>query len=147
MYLKHRETGVTLLELMIVVAIIGIIAAVAYPSYQQHVVKSWRTTATGCLMELAQGMERHFTANMTYVGAPAVAAASCALEGSMPQRYTFTTPATAALPVNPAAAAFLIVATPVGSQGDSDRVNCMSLSLNQAGVRSVSGTATVNECW
>jgi len=147
MDLRRRETGITLIELMIVVAIIGIIAAVAYPSYQQHVVKSWRTTATGCLMELAQGMERHFTANMTYVGAPPVATAPCAVQGGMQQRYTFSTPASAALLVNPNAAAFLIVATPVATQGDSDRVNCLNLSLNQAGVRGVSGTASVNDCW
>lgn len=66
-----RSKGFTLIELMIVVAIIGILAAIAYPSYQDHVRKTRRSDAQGALMGLANAMERHYTANNTYAGAAA----------------------------------------------------------------------------
>lgn len=66
---RREHHGFTLIELMIVVAIIGILAAVAYPSYQEHVKSSRRAEAQSALMGLAAAMERHFTASNTYKGA------------------------------------------------------------------------------
>ncbi|GHD48516.1 type IV pilin protein [Marinobacter persicus] len=65
----NRESGFTLIELMIVVAIIGIIAAIAYPSYTNHVEKTRRSDAQGALMGLASAMERHYATNNSYLGA------------------------------------------------------------------------------
>jgi type IV pilus assembly protein PilE len=65
----RRSKGFTLMELMIVVAIVSIIAAVAYPSYQNSVKKARRGDAKGALEGLSQALERHFTANNTYLGA------------------------------------------------------------------------------
>jgi len=67
MHLKTK--GFTLIELMIVVAIIGILATIAYPSYQEQVKSSRRADAKGALAGLASAMERHSTANNTYLGA------------------------------------------------------------------------------
>jgi len=61
--------GFTLIELMIVVAIVGIIAAIAYPSYVEYVERARRSDAQGALMGLASAMERHRTANGSYLGA------------------------------------------------------------------------------
>lgn len=61
--------GFTLIELMVVVTIIGIIAAIAYPSYQGYVEKTRRGDAKGVLMQFASAMERHYTQNNTYKGA------------------------------------------------------------------------------
>ena len=63
-----RMRGFTLIELMIAIVIIGILAAVAYPGYQNSVRKSRRATAQGDLMAFAALMERSFTATNTYLG-------------------------------------------------------------------------------
>lgn len=64
----QQQRGFTLLELMIVVVVLGIIAAIAYPSYQEHVNKSRRANAQAALMELAQFMERRYTTTGSYEG-------------------------------------------------------------------------------
>ena len=70
----HTSKGFTLVEVMVVVAIIGILAAIAYPSYQDSVVKSKRGAAVSCLMEQVQFMERFYSTNLRYdqttAGAP-----------------------------------------------------------------------------
>ena len=67
--MKQRSKGFTLIELMIAVMIVGIIAAVAIPSYQSQVTKSRRADAQGALTGLANAMERYFTNQNTYAGA------------------------------------------------------------------------------
>lgn len=66
-----KQRGFSLIELMIVVAIVAILAGVAWPSYQNHVHATKRADAQGALQGLAQAMERHFTQNGTYLGAAA----------------------------------------------------------------------------
>ena len=61
--------GFTLIELMITVAIVGILAGIAYPSYQDSVRKSRRADAQGALLGFANAMERYFTVNNSYLGA------------------------------------------------------------------------------
>lgn len=61
-----RAHGFSLIEVMIVLAVIGILATIAYPSYQDSIRKSRRTAAKGDLSQLAQFMERIYTENNTY---------------------------------------------------------------------------------
>ena len=55
-----------MIELMIAVAVIGILSAIAYPAYQNHILRTHRAAAAACLQELALQMERRYTVNMAY---------------------------------------------------------------------------------
>ena len=67
--MSQTEKGFTLIELMITVAIIGIITSIAYPSYQGFIVSTNRSTAQADLMSLAAAMERHKAASFSYKAA------------------------------------------------------------------------------
>lgn len=65
----ERQRGFTFVELMIVVVIVGLIAAFAYPSYNDYVERTRRSDAQGALMEFAAAMERYYASNNSYLGA------------------------------------------------------------------------------
>ncbi len=81
---KNAQKGFTLLELMVVVAIIGILAAIAIPQYSQYIIKAGRSTGKADMSYLAQLMERRFTERGFYTTArgdntcPAISAAGLA---------------------------------------------------------------------
>ena len=62
----HRSRGFTLIEVMIVVAIIGLLSAIAFPSYKEYVARGRRAEVRTVLLEASQWMERHYTENMKY---------------------------------------------------------------------------------
>ncbi|TCT22887.1 type IV pilin protein [Thiobaca trueperi] len=132
---RSQIAGFTLIELMITVAIVGILAAIAYPSYQDSVRKSWRANGASCLMELAQRMERRFTGSSSYVG-NALPPSGCTTEADMAAHYGFSFAA------NPTATAFTLQAVPVGSQASD---TCGTLTITQTGLKGSDGT--VSDCW
>jgi len=134
----RKVAGFTLLELMITVAIVAILAAIAYASYSNQIVKSRRAAAANCLQERAQFMERFYTTTMTYAAAPAP-----------PQCGPDIDPFYAVAFVGvPDARTFVIRATPLGAQLAGD-AKCAILGINAQGDRTASGTssATPSDCW
>jgi type IV pilus assembly protein PilE len=140
-----QQNGFTLIELMVTVAIVGILAGIAYPSYQDSVMKSRRADAKGALLGLANAMERHFTARNTYLGAgtidgdtgsPTIFSATSPVDGGTPY-YNLT--------INAAtASAYTLHAVPTGAQAND---KCGTLSLTQTGVRGISTALAVADCW
>jgi len=135
----RKQRGFTLIEMMIVVAIIGILAAIAYPSYQEHVRKGKRADAQAALMELSHFMERYYTANGKYTKAantgPDLPFAKAPKDGNT-ENYTLALSA-----VNDFS--YTLTATATNSMtGDK----CGNLTLTDKGVKG-SSAGTAAECW
>lgn len=129
--------GFSLLELMIAVAIIGILAAIAYPMYSTHVQDTRRAECAAALLGLASAMERDFSRNNTYsnlVGAGAFPA-TCPTDGG-PVFYNLSI-------TGLTATTYQLNAAPSGAQAGDP---CGTLTLNQA-LQKGQSTGTLARCW
>jgi len=127
-----NQKGFTLIELLIVVAVVGILASIAYPSYQESVAKARRGDAQASLVSLAQHMERHYTENSTYTGA--VLPYDEAPKDGDSKFYDLV------LQITASGATYTLQAAPKnGMNGD----RCGTMTLNHAGAR----TAVETGCW
>ncbi len=126
-----KSKGFSLIELMVAVAIVGVLAAVAYPSYQSHTVTTRRAAAKGCLLELAQFMERYYTTQMSYAGA-SLPSTQCRIE--LADYYTFAFDGT------PSETVFTLKAEAQGVQAAKDAA-CTPLKIKHTGEK------TPSECW
>lgn len=126
----------TLIELVVAMGIVGILTAIAYPSYQGHVAKTRRKAATACLSQYANFMERYYTTNLNYAGAAPVM--GCSTESGMDRFYSFPAPT-----IGANSRTYSITAVPTTSQQSKDPDRCGTLTLDQAGAR----TPTSSACW
>jgi type IV pilus assembly protein PilE len=120
------QRGFTLIELMIVVAVVGILVAVAYPSYNNHVQKTRRADAQAGLMAGAQALERCLTRFNSYTVAP-LNSPGCGNDAAIFPRSDFYVFSSRRQPTS-----FTLTATPTGRQ-TGDR--CGALTLNHLGIR------------
>jgi len=139
----HNQTGVTLIELMIVVAIIGIIAAITFPLYQNQIEQTRRTAAKSDLLELSQWMERRYSNGFDYRDTtntppnPALPFAQSPQNGTAFYNISFSESVTQAT--------FILQAVPTGGQANDD---CGTLTLDEQGDRSAAvAGAAVAGCW
>jgi len=123
----NKSKGFTLIELMITVVIIAILVAIAYPSYQDSVLKTRRATGQADLIQIANYMERFFTENGTYVGA------SIASSGITNDSYGFVVTAATAT-------AYTLTATATGAQ--TADTACTPMTITDTSV-----TTPASGCW
>ncbi len=133
--------GFTLIEVMIVVAIIAIIAAFGIPSYNSYMEKTRRVDAVTMLSEIAGEQQRFFTENnrfaedLTEMGYPS--AAMLSENGYYSVSVTDNTAST-----------YIITAAPVADGPQAGDTDCGSLTINSAGIKGVTGAdRPADECW
>ncbi len=126
---EHRHGGFTLIELLIAVAIMGILASIAYPQYGSFVQKSRRADGQLALLEAVQALERCKSTRYSYV--------NCTLsQASSPENYY-------ALTLVSAASTFAITAT--GQDQQSSDTDCKVMTINHLGERTPDPDTT--GCW
>lgn len=147
--MERSYRGFTLTELMIVVAIIAILAAIAIPSYNEHVTKTRRSDGQAGLLDLANRLERYYSQNNTYATATIAAgnAVTDVLTSAQTPEEWYTLSISAQT-----ATSYTLQATPQNAQGTQD-TRCQSLTLNNLGVKGVANgpagapTGTAADCW
>ncbi len=148
--LRRRAAGFTLIELMIAVAIVGILVRLAYPAYMQSVLKSHRADAKAALLDLASREERYFsTANVYTDSAPLL-------------QYPTGSAVTASSPMNVMTGATnyytlqvvvgtgsspTFTATALATTKQQQDAKCKDFTLTQAGAQGITGTDTAANCW
>ena len=150
---KKSQRGFTLIEVMIVVAILGIITAIALPSYLEQVRKGKRADAKVELLRLAQMQESYFVQNLSYAKDLTTGAGGLGLGATVTseqEEYTITMTALdnggggcTGVAADPCTT-FTLTATPGATQNDP---KCANFTLTNTGVKGVTGTHTAQQCW
>lgn len=137
-----RLKGFTLVELMIVIVIVGILAAIAYPSYQEQVRKSRRADAQNALMAAANAMEKYYWSNTTYTTDLTNLGYSASPAASPEGYYSISA---AAGSTGSIASSYTLTATPVAGGPQAGDASCTTLTLNSRGVKG--STPGSGNCW
>ena len=134
------KSGFTLIELMIVVAIVGILAVIAYPSYSRYITKSNRSVAESFMLTVANKQEQYMLDARQYASALSTLKLIPPVE--VAKNYAISVVANnAATPPG-----YIITATPTGAQLAND-TSCANLTLDQTGAKGISGSGSVAACW
>ncbi len=138
-----KHNGFTLIELMVTVAIVGILAAIALPAYTSYINQANRSDAKAVLLENVQFLERNYTENNKYHQTSSGTAITLPVYVSPESGTTLYNISAPTL----TATTYTLTATPDSSGRMADD-ECGSLSINQLGQKSVSGaTLDANTCW
>jgi type IV pilus assembly protein PilE len=140
----RKQRGFSLIELMVTVAIVGILAMIAIPGYTSYVRKSRRADAKVALTSSAQQLERCYTRYNAYNNGGCLITLPYPVPNGPKPNYTIDVDPAAATP-GLTAQTFALKATPVGDQAKDTA--CGTFTLTQAGVRGVSGPQGSLNCW
>ena len=140
--MRHaHQRGFTLIEILIVLAIIGLLVGIALPAYQGSVLRSGRAEAKNELLQVASDQERFFSSNNTYSTDPIPL--DGAVDTTRVTQNSLYSIAVATCAGGAITNCFVATATAQNAQTDDD---CTTLTLSSTGVRGATGAST-DECW
>jgi type IV pilus assembly protein PilE len=142
----NGPSGFTLIELLITVVLLGVLAAIAIPSYSAYITRGQRAAAKAALMQSAQGLERYYTVNGSYTAAASAVIPFAPNDGGQ---------ITYALTPTLASQTYSLTATPCGTAGTCPSAStfndaeCGALTLTNTGQKTVSGGTNTDPayCW
>jgi len=134
----RRMAGVTMMELLIVLAIVAMLAAFAINSYRQYILRGNRTYATRALQDLASREESYYFNNNAYTSSLSNLAASSSAPNTGTTYYTISV-------ASASSSDYTVQAVPVGTQ--TQDTQCTLFTLTRAGVQNSTGTGTAQACW
>jgi len=143
-----KQRGVTLMELLVVVSIVGILAGIALPTYRKYLIRTQRSEAKIALLQLQTAQEKYYLQNNSYTDD--VATASPTGLGLPNTTETGKYDITVELEADEdgtEAQAFTATASPHDGGGQEDDKDCGSFMIDERGTRSNSGTGTSQVCW
>ncbi|MBT8142293.1 MAG: type IV pilin protein [Gammaproteobacteria bacterium] len=152
---QNKQSGFTLIELMVTVAIIGILVGLAYPSYERYLIRSYRVDAKTALLKIRAEQEKNYLENNTYLNDAAFKTANTAnnwfqVSGSnVLTENGYYTLSIEQIGTTPFTENFSAKATVVSTNYQSKDKDCASFSINSSGVKSaVAGTGgDASKCW
>lgn len=140
-FVQNKTRGFTLIELMIAVATIGILSAIAYPSFMSSIRKARREDAHVLLLSAQQAQEKHRLTNATYTNALASLVGVCPATGTCfsPEGYYQL-----AAPTSTSATAYTLTATAVSGKSQASDSGCTTIAVV---VSNMSITRSQPDCW
>ena len=145
--MKRNQTGVTLLELMTVVLVIGILSAIAIPSYRQYTMRAQRSDATAALLRIASAQEKFYLQNNTYTTTVGAGGLNLGSGNSERGWYTISVAAPAGFTI---ATAYVATATAASGQPQITDLKCRTFTIRETGERGAAdsgGTTNTANCW
>jgi type IV pilus assembly protein PilE len=140
---KIQHRGMTLIELMIVVVIVGVLAGIAYPSYQKYTMQARRSDGQIALTRIAAAQEK-FYSDCSYYAASLATPRGCLALATGQLGFGINSPDghySLAVAVTASSSQYTATATALGRQADD--TDCASLTLNYQGVKG----GTTSNCW
>ncbi len=135
--MNKKQTGFSLIEVMIAMAVLAILTSIALPAYQSQVQTGKRTEAQNLLLELASKEQRYHSDNMRYIN-------NLVTLGYPNPLSTDTGAYGVTITTFGGGGSFTITATADANQAND---GCVNLTLTNTGVKGKSGTKTLAECW
>jgi type IV pilus assembly protein PilE len=145
----RKQRGITLIELVTVAIVIGILVAIAIPSYRSYLIRSQRSDAKTALLALRAAQEKFYLQNNRYTDAITEDTDDGGL-GLRPvsDNGLYTIDVDLGNEANPGSDQFYVAsAIPVDNRGQEEDTKCLTLTLTDVGQRGASGPGGTDYCW
>jgi type IV pilus assembly protein PilE len=141
--MRRRQQGVTLIELLTVIVVLGILAAIAVPSYRNYLMRANRSDAKSALMQLQAAQEKFYLQNNAYSGLVDTAPPT----GLGLSKVTANGYYSLSITLAADGQSYTAKADPTTAGGQNSDKSCASFTLTDTGTRNVSGTMGAAQCW